>query len=776
MGRGGKGRKGGRGGGRSRGTGSYADIPQENQKLETYYKDQKIIPEEEWETFMGTIKRTLPTTFRITGSRSHAIDIRNALERDYIPFLTNIEHEGQLVEAPTPLPWYPEHLAWNLSVPKQVIRKHKDFKRFQNFLVYETEVGNISRQEAVSMIPPLLLDVKPEHIVIDMCAAPGSKTGQIIEALHATPEDANDEPAPRGLCIANDADYKRSHMLVHQVKRLNSPCMMVTNQDATLYPNVLVHPWVADPSVVSGPMDANEKSAILKFDRVLADVPCSGDGTIRKNPTVWSSWTPGNALGLHPTQVKILLRSLQMLKVGGRMVYSTCSLNPIENEAVVAEALRQYGASVKLVDVSERLPELKRRNGINDWVVPDGNDGYFASREEVSKDKHKRYPQSLWPPSEDEVKEFNLDRCIRIYPHLQDTGGFFVAVLEKHAKLANHREGKTGSTKWMEEKGITAQEAAAQGTKRAAEAVDEEAPEAKKAKVDEAAVEEETPAEAVMADATAIPKAVPEVGEDSSRGEFRASKKDDDKKIFEEPFKFLPADHPEIEVCKKFYNLSEKFPTDAFMVRNAAGIPTRGIYFTSARAKSILLLNAQEPPRMRFVHAGIKMFTKQDSGAAADEIECKWRVQSEGCRVVAPFIGEDRVVTAPMAAFEILLKEAYPKLSQIGPILRAQLEQKTFGCVVLKVDPRENPALNMSIPIVCPLWKSKASTNLMVSKQDKSAMLLRMYGADAPMPANPSGRKEKEEKGDEVDKQIEEEVDGEIEAALAAAEKEAESG
>jgi 16S rRNA C967 or C1407 C5-methylase (RsmB/RsmF family) len=78
---------------------------------------------------------------------------------------------------------YPDGLAWQFAVPKAVLRKNPEFRKFQAFLVYETEVGNVSRQEAVSMIPPLLLDVLPHHRVLDMCAAPGSKARRL--RLHA---------------------------------------------------------------------------------------------------------------------------------------------------------------------------------------------------------------------------------------------------------------------------------------------------------------------------------------------------------------------------------------------------------------------------------------------------------------------------------------------------------------------------------------------------------------------------------------------------------------
>ena len=86
---------------------------------------------------------------------------------------------------PSCLTWYPDELAWQLNLTRKDIRREEAYFKLHNFLISETESGNISRQETVSMIPPLVLDVKPHHKVLDMCAAPGSKTGQLIEAVHA---------------------------------------------------------------------------------------------------------------------------------------------------------------------------------------------------------------------------------------------------------------------------------------------------------------------------------------------------------------------------------------------------------------------------------------------------------------------------------------------------------------------------------------------------------------------------------------------------------------
>ena len=105
----------------------------------------------------------------------------------------------------------------------------------------------------------------------------------------------------------------------------------------------------------------------LLFDRILCDVPCSGDGTIRKNSNIWRLWSLGGAIGLHPLQLSIAWRAAQLLKVGGRLVYSTCSLNPFENEAVVAELIRHSRGALRVVDVSDKLPGLLREPGMESW-------------------------------------------------------------------------------------------------------------------------------------------------------------------------------------------------------------------------------------------------------------------------------------------------------------------------------------------------------------------------------------------------------------------------
>ena len=206
----------------------------DNPGFEEYYANQNILNTEEFSKFIEFLKYPLPVNFRITGSRSTAMDLREFMKTQIFPNLPT-EVDGQPIALPTPLEWYPDKMAWQYEVGRIELKKNPIVSEFHRFLVSETDVGNVSRQEAVSMIPVLLLDVKPKHYVLDMCAAPGSKTAQLLEAV-----TSNDSSFPEGLVVANDNNEKRAYMLVHQAKRLQSPCLIVTNHDAQDFPRILV--------------------------------------------------------------------------------------------------------------------------------------------------------------------------------------------------------------------------------------------------------------------------------------------------------------------------------------------------------------------------------------------------------------------------------------------------------------------------------------------------------------------------------------------------------
>ncbi|KAF9436806.1 hypothetical protein BGZ76_002948 [Entomortierella beljakovae] len=661
---------------------SYVEVVKENAQMEEYYKAQKIMSEEEWPIFWQHLKVTLPTTFRITGTRSHAVEIRDTVKNAFVPHLSNISVDGVIASPPRPLAWYPDELGWHFDVPRTLLKKSPEYAKFHQFLVAETEVGNISRQEAVSMIPPLLLDVQPQHWVMDMCAAPGSKTAQIIEMVHA-----NEKPktVPGGLILANDSDYRRSHMLIHQTKRLQSPCLMVTNHDASMMPTMSLAPNNAGDVVP------------FEFDRVLADVPCSGDATLRKNPMVWNTWAHGGSMGLHQTQINILQRGVQLLKVGGRIVYSTCSFNPMENEAVVAEMLNRANGTLELIDVSDELPMLKRRPGLSDWKVFT-KEGHLLQRfKDVPNGAKGRFYASMWPPQN--AADLHLDRCIRIYPHLQDTGGFFVAVFKKTAPYVVPNPGRAAAAEsTSENKEQNAEEGTTTTTGDKHKLTEEVEPEpVKKPRM--------TRAERFGAPG---PK--------------------------EEPFLFLDANNSDVKKFSEFYGIDEDFPKDQFLVRSE-GEKNKTIYFVSDAVKSIIL--SEDIHRLKVVNTGVRTFLRQDSNSPAD---CTFRIHSEGIAMMRQFVSNARVMAVQLSEVITLLQSPYPKITEFSEAVQERLTALPTGCCIFEFDPtleknkdQPNPKWEgqgltgfVTSKLVFPVWKAQVSFNMLLNKQERRSLAMRL--------------------------------------------------
>lgn len=141
----------------------YQDIIRENEKFVEYYRKQNICNENEYDEFINSIKSDLPATFRITGSKCVAKKMLEIVQDQLIKECVAKSEEN----APNifPLPWYPNRLAWQMELTRKDIRRNEIYYKLHNFLIAETEHGTISRQETVSMIPPLLLDVQSHHKV-----------------------------------------------------------------------------------------------------------------------------------------------------------------------------------------------------------------------------------------------------------------------------------------------------------------------------------------------------------------------------------------------------------------------------------------------------------------------------------------------------------------------------------------------------------------------------------------------------------------------------------
>ncbi|XP_060490318.2 RNA cytosine C(5)-methyltransferase NSUN2 [Panthera onca] len=705
--------------------GGYPEIVKENKLFEHYYQELKIVPEGEWDQFMEALREPLPATLRITGYKSHAKEILHCLKNKYFKELEDLEVDGQKVEVPQPLSWYPEELAWHTNLSRKILRKSPQLEKFHQFLVSETESGNISRQEAVSMIPPLLLNAHPHHKILDMCAAPGSKTTQLIEMLHA---DMN-VPFPEGFVIANDVDNKRCYLLVHQAKRLSSPCIMVVNHDASSIPRLTI--------------DVNGKKEILFYDRILCDVPCSGDGTMRKNIDVWKKWTTLNSLQLHGLQLRIATRGAEQLVEGGRMVYSTCSLNPIEDEAVIASLLEKSEGALELADVSSELPGLKWMPGITQWKVMTKDGQWFSEWEAVPHGRHTQIRPTMFPPKDPErLQAMHLERCLRILPHHQNTGGFFVAVLVKKSSMPwNKRPPKLqGEPREPVRSGPT------------------------------------DPAELESKPVGGIDDT--EITERAENVENNGSKKDGvcgpppskKMKLFgfkEDPFVFIPEDDPLFPPIQKFYALDPSFPKMNLLTRTTEG-KKRQLYMVSKELRNVLLNNSE---RVKVINTGIKVWCRNNSG---EEFDCAFRLAQEGIYTLYPFINS-RIITVSMEDVKILLTQENPFFRKLSSETYSQAKDLAKGSIVLKYEPDPTKPDTLQCPIVLCGWRGKASIRTFVPKNER-LHYLRMMGLEvlaekkkegavlAPESAGGSGPPEAEEAGAEHD--VEPAASASVDAAL----------
>lgn len=183
--------------------------------------------------------------------------------------------------------------------------------------------GKISVQDEASQLIPMLLGVKEGDRVLDLCAAPGGKTAVLARCA-----------GPSGHAIAADHHAHRLRALAAQMKRLH----------------------LSNISIVE--LDAERALPFHKFfSKILVDAPCSGTGTLARHPEIRWRLRVEDFPELHRRQVSILESALSVMGPGGRLVYATCSLEPEENEAVVAEALSQF-PGVTRVPASRMMREI----------------------------------------------------------------------------------------------------------------------------------------------------------------------------------------------------------------------------------------------------------------------------------------------------------------------------------------------------------------------------------------------------------------------------------
>ncbi len=297
---------------------------------------------EDWPAFTSVLARALPTTVWTNTLR------------------TTPERARELLAAaghgPTPL-------AWN----RGAFRLASDSPG--RGLLGLTGIYHI--QEEVSLLPVVLLDPRPGERVLDLCAAPGGKTAGLAVAMEN-----------RGTVVANDVDWRRLIAVGRNLDRIGLVNVATTAWDAANFP---------------------EGGGL--YDRVLADVPCTCEGTSRKNSGVLAWGGDEERRRTAAVQTAILRKAVRLCRPGGRIVYSTCTYAPEENEAVVDAVLREVRAA-------------EGRRGDDALRVIEARVAGFAGAPGLTAWDGVRFDPSL-------------AGCLRVWPHLHDTGGFFVAVLER---------------------------------------------------------------------------------------------------------------------------------------------------------------------------------------------------------------------------------------------------------------------------------------------------------------------------------------------------------
>src|SRR3989338_3046011 len=172
----------------------------------------------------------------------------------------------------------------------------------------EHSLGYFYTQEAASMIPPIVLGSRPGDIVLDMAASPGSKTTQIAQYMQN-----------KGILIANDYTIERMKPLSINLQRCGASNAIITLMNGQWF-----------------------KRSGIEFDKILVDAPCSGTGTIRKSLKTISIWNPDMVRRLSITQKQLIETGFNLLNENGTLVYSTCSLEPEEDEEVVDFLINKY--------------------------------------------------------------------------------------------------------------------------------------------------------------------------------------------------------------------------------------------------------------------------------------------------------------------------------------------------------------------------------------------------------------------------------------------------
>ena len=299
--------------------------------------------------------------------------MQKLLKEDYKPYCKILEIPpvkslrcNKLKISPEDLKKKLENKGWKIKQP---------FKNYPEIMIISSKLqpGELGKsiehllgyyyvQEIASMLPVIALQPKEDEFILDLCAAPGSKTTQIASEMDNT-----------GTIIANDPSMGRIRILASNTERCGVMNTIITRKDGYRLCDKF-------------------RSKGIFFDKILVDAPCSGEGTLRTSPKTYKMWNIKGVKNLSNIQKSLIYSAFELLTKGGELLYSTCTHSPEENEEIVNFVLKKFKDKIKIEKIN--LP-LKYRKGIRKW-------------------EDKEYLEEV-------------ENSCRIYPHDNNTEGFFLA-------------------------------------------------------------------------------------------------------------------------------------------------------------------------------------------------------------------------------------------------------------------------------------------------------------------------------------------------------------
>ena len=265
-----------------------------------------------------------------------------------------------------PVPWEPDGFYYEEDIRPGRHPRH--------------EAGMYYIQEASAMVPAMLCGAQPGDKVLDLCAAPGGKATKLAASLRG-----------QGVLVANEIHPARAGILSSNIERMGVRNAVVTSET----PQQLASRF---PSF---------------FDRIVVDAPCSGEGMFRKEEEAVRQWSLENVRMCGERQLDILEEAAAMLRPGGRLVYSTCTFSPEENETVIGTFLA-YHPDFSVCRIGD-LPGVDMEG----WGFEPGHAEWAV------------IPDKAVPEDRRQIILQQLDGTIRLWPHRLDGEGHFAAVLQK---------------------------------------------------------------------------------------------------------------------------------------------------------------------------------------------------------------------------------------------------------------------------------------------------------------------------------------------------------